>query len=99
MENAKRQALNDKHANGQIPEGQQPTPPSPMIKKIGDVRFHDLRHQFVSFLKELGVHIFTIQDMGGWSDPDMARRYSHSDREQTRAASEKLDPVISPFMQ
>ena len=37
--------------------------------------------------------------MGGWSDPDMARRYSHSDRDQTRAASEKLDAVISPFLQ
>jgi integrase len=34
-------------------------------KKIGDVRFHDLRHQFASFLKELGVHIFTIRTWPG----------------------------------
>ena len=89
LENEKRQALNEHQADSTLP----------LVKKIGDVRFHDLRHQFASFLKELGVHIFTIQDMGGWSDPDMARRYSHSDRDQTRAASEKLDAVISPFLQ
>lgn len=71
----------------------------PLIPKLGDTRFHDLRHQFASFLQGLGVHVFTIQDMGGWSDLDMARRYSHTSREQTRAASNALDAVIKPLLQ
>jgi len=91
-ENAKRLMLFEESED----EGKKPPR---LIKKIGDTRFHDLRHQFASYLQDLGVHQFTIQDMGGWSDMDMAKRYSHSNRDLTRAAANKLSEVISPFVQ
>ena len=68
------------------------------LKKIGDTRFHDLRHQFAFLLQDLGVHAFTIRDMGGWADVEMAKKYSHTQREQTKKASEKLGALIEPLL-
>ena len=87
-----------KHADLAI-EAHNAKNPGASIKKIGDTRFHDLRHQFAYLLQDLGVHAFTIQDMGGWSDVTMAKKYSHTNREQTKKASKKLGALIKPLLE
>ena len=56
--------------------------------------FHALRQQVSYLLQDLGVHAFTIEDMGGWSDVTIAKRYNHTQREQTKKAPEQLGALI-----
>lgn len=44
---------------------------------ITDFRWHDLRHTWASWLRQSGVDLATIQEMGGWKDPKMTQRYAH----------------------
>ncbi len=44
---------------------------------IVDVRWHDLRHTWASWLAQSGVPMAVIQEMGAWKSPEMVRRYAH----------------------
>jgi integrase len=48
-------------------------------KKCGllDVRLHDLRHSFASFLVNQGVPLYTVQNLLGHTQPRMTQRYAH----------------------
>jgi integrase len=54
--------------------------------KIEDFRFHDLRHTFASYLTMRGENTFTIQQLLGHSTLEMAKRYSHLNRDKERVA-------------
>ena len=43
----------------------------------GDIVFHSLRHTFASHLIQSGATDREIQELGGWEDSTMVRRYSH----------------------
>jgi integrase len=58
---------------------------------LPDVRIHDLRHTFASWLKQRGVAETTIMNMMGHKTRDMVRRYSHDNTESRRAAVSVLD--------
>lgn len=50
------------------------------LKKAGlpiDFRWHDLRHTWASHLLQSGVSDRHLQELGGWGDQKMVRRYSH----------------------
>jgi len=69
------------------------------IGPVSDVRFHDLRHQFASFMHELGISAKTTQQMTGHSDLDtLLQRYTHVTPELTKAASEQLNELLKPLM-
>lgn len=69
------------------------------IGSVGDVRFHDLRHQFASFLHSLGVSPRTAQQMTGHADmPTLMQRYTHVTPELTREAADKLNEALKPLL-
>jgi integrase len=55
---------------------------------IGDLHFHDLRHEAISGLFERGLTVPEVALISGHRDMRMLLRYSHAMRE---AALEKLD--------
>ena len=44
---------------------------------LGDVRLHDLRHSFASFLVSSGRSLYEVQKLLGHHDPKMTMRYAH----------------------
>lgn len=69
------------------------------IGPVSEVRFHDLRHQFASFMHELGISPKTTQQMTGHADLDtLLQRYTHVTPELTKAASEQLNELLKPLL-
>ncbi len=44
---------------------------------LGDVRLHDLRHSFASFLVSSGRSLYEVQKLLGHHDPKVTMRYAH----------------------
>jgi len=44
---------------------------------IDDFRWHDLRHTWASWHVQQGTPLHVLQELGGWSDYSMVRRYAH----------------------
>lgn len=63
------------------------------IRKAGiePATFHDFRHSFASLLSEAGEDVYTIMEIGGWSDLRTLTRYLHRTRAKRQAAIEKLN--------
>lgn len=61
-------------------------------KKAGlpGFRFHDLRHCWASWLLQAGVPLPALQEMGGWSDVRMVRRYAHLAPEHLGPYAERI---------
>ncbi|RKZ30366.1 hypothetical protein DRQ36_05840 [bacterium] len=57
---------------------------------IKDLRFHDLRHTFASYLVMGGVNLRTVQQLLGHKDIKMTMRYSHLSKEHVKDAVEIL---------
>lgn len=45
--------------------------------KLEDVRWHDLRHTWASWLRQAGVSIDRLKELGGWKSQKMVERYAH----------------------
>jgi integrase len=55
---------------------------------LGDVRLHDLRHSFASFLVNAGHSLYEVQTLLGHQSPRMTMRYAHlSPQSLIRAAN------------
>jgi site-specific recombinase XerD len=64
---------------------------------LDDVRMHDLRHSFASFLVNAGCSLYEVQKLLGHSDAKMTQRYSHlSQPSLLRAVSFAQDYVQTP---
>lgn len=44
---------------------------------ISGFRWHDLRHTWASWHVQNGTPLHALQEMGGWSDGEMVKRYAH----------------------
>ncbi|MCV6606331.1 MAG: site-specific integrase [Porticoccaceae bacterium] len=44
---------------------------------ISDFRWHDLRHTWASWHIQAGTPLHVLQELGGWSDASMVRKYAH----------------------
>jgi integrase len=61
---------------------------------ITNFKWHDLRHTWASLLRQSGEGLDKIQEMGGWQDPKMVRRYAHLSTEHLAKSSSAIDRVL-----
>jgi integrase len=61
---------------------------------LTDVRLHDLRHSFASFLVNNGVSLYVVQDLLGHTQPRTTQRYAHLARQTLLDAAEVVSTVI-----
>jgi len=73
-------------------------PWSRIRKRCGllDVRLHDLRHSFASFLVNRGVSLYVVQGLLGHSQARATQRYAHLTSETLLDAAEVIGAVILP---
>ena len=57
---------------------------------IKDFRWHDLRHTWASWHVQQGTPLHVLQELGGWSDHEMVRRYAHLSVEHLAEYADKL---------
>jgi integrase len=62
---------------------------------LDDVRLHDLRHSFASFLVNDGWDLYDVQKLLGHSNPRTTQRYAHLSRERLARAAEALTTIVS----
>jgi len=53
-----------------------------------ELRIHDLRHSFASFLVNAGRSLYEVQELLGHADIRTTSRYAHLSRERLREAVE-----------
>jgi len=76
--------------------------PSDMWKKVlqdaglENVRWHDLRHTWASLMRQSGVALADLQEMGGWKSERMVQRYAHLDVSHLHQKAAVMDRVLSP---
>lgn len=63
---------------------------------LGDVRIHDLRHTFASFLVNAGHSLYEVQTLLGHSDPRTTMRYAHLGQASLLAAAETVSAFFTP---
>ncbi|MGZ4745645.1 MAG: tyrosine-type recombinase/integrase [Oryzihumus sp.] len=57
---------------------------------LPDLRMHDLRHNYATWLIRSGADIITVRDLLGHDSVVTTQLYSHSDADRMRAATERL---------
>jgi integrase len=63
---------------------------------LSDVRVHDLRHSFASFLVNAGCSLYEVQKILGHASVTMTQRYSHLSQESLRRAADCAGSVVMP---
>lgn len=63
---------------------------------LADVRIHDLRHTFASFLVNAGHSLYEAQKMLGHGDPRTTMRYAHLGQASLLAAAETVSGFFIP---
>ncbi len=73
-----------------------------LLKAAGlqGLRFHDLRHSFITLMAERGVPLPVVQSMAGHMSAKMTRYYTHISSQAARQAVELLDqpPFVGKFV-
>ena len=66
------------------------------LKRAGieNFRWHDLRHTWASWLRQKGVPISDIKEMGKWKSDAMVNRYAHLNVEHLRPHSDVLGTML-----
>lgn len=62
---------------------------------LRDVRIHDLRHSFASFLVNAGHTLYEVQKMLGHADPRTTMRYAHLEQATLRSAAEAVSDIFA----
>jgi integrase len=58
---------------------------------LDTLRFHDLRHTFITMMGERGVPLAVLENMVGHLSAKMVRHYTHVSSQAARRAVELLD--------
>lgn len=62
---------------------------------LSDLRWHDLRHTWASLMRQQGLPLEVIQELGGWRDSRMVQRYSHLSIDHLQQAAGQIDRVFN----
>src|SRR5258707_3051038 len=62
---------------------------------LPDLRLHDLRHSFASFLVNKGVSLYVVQGLLGHANTKYTQRYAHLTPDTLRDAAETVGSVIA----
>lgn len=66
---------------------------------LADVRLHDLRHSFASFLVNSGRSLYEVQALLGHSNPRTTMRYAHLSQASLQDAAEVVTRVVGGIEQ
>jgi integrase len=66
------------------------------LLKISDIRLHDLRHTFGTWLRQQGVELDIIASQLGHRDLRMTKRYARIASTQVKQAVQGLDAILEP---
>ena len=61
---------------------------------IDDFRWHDLRHTWASWHVQNGTPLYVLQELGGWENSEMVRRYAHFSAAHLAAYAEGLSSLM-----
>jgi integrase len=61
---------------------------------ITNFRWHDLRHTWASLLRQSGVGLDKIQELGGWKDSKMVLRYAHLSVDHLSKDASTIDHIL-----
>jgi integrase len=61
---------------------------------IEDFRWHDLRHTFATWHREVGTPTFELQRLGGWKTQSMVERYAHISPDGLQKAAARIEPLF-----
>lgn len=61
---------------------------------IEDLRLHDLRHSYASFLANAGQSLLLIQQLLGHADPRTTLRYAHLSSEKLKEAANEASVIV-----
>ena len=62
---------------------------------LEDVRLHDLRHSFASFLVNRGKNLYVVQQMLGHANPRTTQRYAHLSTDTLDESAEVVASVVT----
>jgi len=62
---------------------------------LQDVRLHDLRHSFASFLVNEGVSLYVVQALLGHANARTTQRYAHLASDTLTDATEIVDGIVA----
>lgn len=65
---------------------------------LSDVRIHDLRHSFASFLINSGIDIYQVKEMLGHHQINTTMRYAHLNRSTIRNAANVVGSLLDSAM-
>ena len=65
---------------------------------LEDVRLHDLRHSFASFLVNGGVSLYIVQALLGHANARTTQRYAHLASDTLTQATVVVDKIVAPSL-
>jgi len=60
-----------------------------------DVRWHDLRHTWASLMRQSGVSLSDLRELGGWESHQMVDRYAHLTVEHLAPKAAVINGVLA----